>query len=623
VRFDRNVLVSVGDGTELAASLYRPDHERPAPVLISFYPYRKDDVIGSFSEHSRRSLVERGYAHLLVDVRGFGGSDGSSVESQDPRAEGRDAAAVVQWAAAQEWCDGTVGVWGVSYGGLVALAVGAERPPALRAIASIYGLQDVVREFVAPGNVRAGLGLFQREAVMLAQELSPPSFEDADGRWRAVWERRLERLRGAGPSGPHWLAHPEGEDPYWRARTIKLERIEVPAFIVGGWRDLFPSATVEAFNRIETATDLLIGPWLHVPPDLGPEPVDWIGELAGFFDLHLRGEGEARARRAQIFVDGVGGGWSEASAFPPAGVEPMRRRLGSDGGLELEPSTGVATVELRPTVGATAGLYDPLGTGLGFPLDQRPDDARSACWTGEPALAAVTLAGSAEVALDVTIDSTGPVHLTAKLTDVGPDGSSSLVATGARRIERSGCCEISLAAIAYRLAPGHRWQLALSGSDFPRAWPSPAAGRVRIALASATLSLPLAPEGSLAPWAPRRPPQQPGGNATWSLPGDPPVWRIERDSARSAITVHTAGGDRMTTPSGATMSLVTRAWATVSDNDPAGARIEAEAEIRLQLPSGVAIEVDTTVVARVDRDRYTATVRHDGSLVFDEAWERP
>ena len=155
---ERNLLVPLADGVTLAGDLYRPGSD-PAPVLISFYPYRKDDIIGSFTERQRLALVERGYAHLLVDVRGFGGSDGSSVESQDPRAEGRDAAEVVEWVARQAWCDGAVGVWGVSYGGLAALAVAAERPPALRAIASIYGLQDVAGNFVAPGDVRSALGL--------------------------------------------------------------------------------------------------------------------------------------------------------------------------------------------------------------------------------------------------------------------------------------------------------------------------------------------------------------------------------------------------------------------------------------------------------------------------------
>ena len=620
---ERNLLVPLADGVTLAGDLYRPGSD-PAPVLISFYPYRKDDIIGSFSERQRLALVERGYAHLLVDVRGFGGSDGCSVESQDPRAEGRDAAEVVEWAARQAWCDGAVGVWGVSYGGLAALAVAAERPPALRAIASIYGLQDVAGNFVAPGDVRSALGLFHREAVMLAQELTPPSFQDPQGRWSALWERRLERLRSDGPSGPHWLAHPRGDDPYWQARTIELERIDVPAFLIGGWRDLFPSATVEAFGRIATATDLLMGPWVHVPPDLGPEPVDWVAELAGFFDRHMRGgTGPAQSRRAQVFVEGVGGGWMEAPAFPPDGGTTARLYLGSSGALEEMRSAGAATIELLPTVGSAAGLYDPLGTGLGFPLDQAPDDERSQCWIGDPAGEGAILAGRPEVALEVALDSPRPAHLIAKLSDVAPDGRAALVCTGRLRIEEPGHCVVPLDAIAYRLAPGHRWQLALAGSDFPRTWPSPAAGSIRIELASACLWLPLAGGVSLRPSEPRRPQIAPADGASWSLPGDPPVWSIERDPGTAAITIRTAGGERIATPEGARLQITSRAQASVSDRDPGAARVEAEAEIRLELASGASVEVDARVVATAEREHYRGIVRQDGRVLLDEQWERP
>ena len=121
VRVERNVLIPLDDGATLAADLHVPDGPGPFPTLISFYPYRKDDVIGSFSAYTRRWFAERGYAHLLVDVRGSGGSSGRWVESMHPLPEGRDGAQVVEWAAAQQWSDGSVGIWGVSYGGLMAL----------------------------------------------------------------------------------------------------------------------------------------------------------------------------------------------------------------------------------------------------------------------------------------------------------------------------------------------------------------------------------------------------------------------------------------------------------------------------------------------------------------------
>ena len=100
---ERNVLIPLADGVTLAADLYLPDGPGPFPTLISFYPYRKDDIIGSFSAYAQRWFAERGYAHLLVDVRGSGGSAGRWVESMHPVPEGADGAQVVEWAAAQDW----------------------------------------------------------------------------------------------------------------------------------------------------------------------------------------------------------------------------------------------------------------------------------------------------------------------------------------------------------------------------------------------------------------------------------------------------------------------------------------------------------------------------------------
>ena len=74
VQEQRNLLIPLGDGASLAADLYLPVAAGPCPVLISYYPYHKDDLIGSFCEHPRRYFTQRGYANLLVDFRGLGGS---------------------------------------------------------------------------------------------------------------------------------------------------------------------------------------------------------------------------------------------------------------------------------------------------------------------------------------------------------------------------------------------------------------------------------------------------------------------------------------------------------------------------------------------------------------------
>src|ERR1700757_3204338 len=91
VRLVRNILVPLSDGITLAADLHLPEAPGPHPTLISLYPYRKDDIIGSFAAYTRHWFAQRGYAHLLVDVRGYGGSEGHRAEAFHPLEESRDA----------------------------------------------------------------------------------------------------------------------------------------------------------------------------------------------------------------------------------------------------------------------------------------------------------------------------------------------------------------------------------------------------------------------------------------------------------------------------------------------------------------------------------------------------
>ncbi|HEY5057488.1 MAG TPA: CocE/NonD family hydrolase, partial [Gaiellaceae bacterium] len=573
-RVERNILVPLGDGTRLAADLYLPEGDGAFPTLVSFYPYRKDDIIGSFSEYPRRYLVAAGYAHLLVDVRGYGGSEGDSVESMDPRPEGRDAAEVVEWAAAQQWSNGAIAVWGVSYGGLVAFAAAAERPPHLKAIAPVYGFSDIQGDAIAPGGVSWCLGRYHREVVMLAQELAPPSYQDDDGRWLDVWRGRLARVEANGPWSLRWPDHPGADDPYWRERTIELGRIDVPTLLVAGWRDLFPEVMTRAFAEIPAQCRLVVGPWLHVPPDLGPEPYDWLDELRAFFDEHVcgRAPGEQRAP-VTVFVQGVGGGWRDLERWPPAEAEAHTWHPGPARSLGAAARAGSDSYEAVASVGTAAGLLDPLGLGVGFPGDQGADDLRSLAYTGEPLEEPLTIAGSPELHVVVVVEQGGPVDLAVRLVDVHPSGAAELITSGYRNIDGGGEALVSLAATAYRLPAGHRLRLALACADFPKMWPTPQPATIRIDLAATELRVPVVADVPGKP-ASVTPPRAVAERAPWSL-GGASDWRVERALVEGTTAVTVAGGEDLHTAAGARVSMRNRATASVADAAPGGAKVEA------------------------------------------------
>ena len=233
IRLQKNLLIKMSDGVNLAADLFLPEGEGPFPTLVSYYPYHKDDLIGSMLDFPCRYFAEHGYAHLLVDLRGLGSSEGVAWEAIDPR-ENKDGAEVVEWAASQPWCDGNVGMWGISYGGVTALQSASEQPPHLKAIVPIYASVDVYSDLIYPGGCLNCLSAFGTwGSFMTAMNLMPPGYQDPEGRWQASTD---------GGEVPQWSADGDAVYYEWGRRVFKVEvarrgsglRLSSPSVLLDG-----------------------------------------------------------------------------------------------------------------------------------------------------------------------------------------------------------------------------------------------------------------------------------------------------------------------------------------------------------------------------------------------------
>src|SRR5436190_681960 len=120
------------DGAVLRADLHRPEGSAPAPVLLQRTPYNKGQTaIRAHALDPRRAALA-GYAVLVQDVRGRHTSEGDFYPFRDEAADGYD---TVEWIATQPWCDGNVGMFGVSYEAAAQWLAAIAAPPHLRAIA--------------------------------------------------------------------------------------------------------------------------------------------------------------------------------------------------------------------------------------------------------------------------------------------------------------------------------------------------------------------------------------------------------------------------------------------------------------------------------------------------------
>ncbi len=130
-----NAWIPLADGTRLGVRLWLPDgaEQRPVPVVWEYLPYRKRDGVRKRDDATALNLAPYGIAFARVDVRGTGDSDGVITDEYSP-AELRDGVECVAWLARQSWCSGSVGMRGISWGGINCLQIAAMAPPALKAI---------------------------------------------------------------------------------------------------------------------------------------------------------------------------------------------------------------------------------------------------------------------------------------------------------------------------------------------------------------------------------------------------------------------------------------------------------------------------------------------------------
>ena len=633
----RNVLIPLADGTELAGDLRVPAAGGAAPALVTYMPYHKDAMFASSFDVANDLFAQNGYAVLVVDVRGLGASGGRAGEALDAQ-EGHDAAAVIEWAAAQPWCNGRVGMWGISYGGITTFRAAAERPPALKAIVPILGCLDGYRDAMCPGGVRNCLGVVGVwGSMMLALQLMPPMWQDPEGRWRRVW---LERLEGSRPWMLPWQQHPDADD-FWADKSTEAERIEVPSFLIGGWRDIFPEAMVRAYERIAAPKKLWMGPWLHGEPDASPLcAVEYLEEMLRWWDRWLRNEdnGIDREPPVTLYVQ-EGDGWRHEAAWPIARTDVRRLELCADGGLEEGVADKPAWMRYvcDPTVGTAAGLWEPLALGLGLPLDQGEDDARSLTFTTLPLKEDWEITGDPRARLHFRVVEGDDVMLAAKLVVVHADGRASLITTGVLRAshrEGSECplpvpigedltAEIPLWTTSYLVRRGERLRLSVACADFPRFWPTPTNPVIEVGVGGTDGSwvhVPRVPATAPLP-GPDIPAADPSVERYPLVLTADPVWTLERDLAHDGVSVSTGIHLEFITPDhegGVAMHHV--ATASVRRNCPDGARVRAESELRLHTSDGREVVVTSSTDVEQRGASLRGTVEIDGKQAFQRSW---
>ena len=483
----RDVMIPMRDGTRLGANVYLPADRRPVPALVQYTPYLKDGLGGrGIVDVVQRHLARRGYAAVTLDIRGYGASEGTPVPpfAIQEATDGHDALA---WLAAQPWCDGTTGMWGVSWGGNTGLAVAATNPPSLRAIVTIHAIDDEFTGAAWPHGCRGLLvGEIDWGFRCVGLQLLPPlRFMEPD--WVERWRTRLDALDQPFPFT--WHAIPPAT---WATWQTEIERIRVPTLAVSAFHDSYPLETVEYHDRLQVPRRLLLGPWKHEHPDFAVHaPIGFEAEMARWFDHWLKGIGSAPLEPPVAWCEQPSLTWRSGPTWPPAGSALIDRFAGPDGTLvDAAPvAPGADDYRVDPTVGLAALPWDWTTGTPPAPPDISPDDHRALAWTTDRLATGLLLEGNAEVVVHVESDQPD-IPLRAWLSDVSPSGRSTLISQGWVRpthllegLLRPGEpveVVVPLNPTSYRVAAGNRRRLAVAGSHFPALVPAPANANLRV-----------------------------------------------------------------------------------------------------------------------------------------------
>jgi predicted acyl esterase len=510
IRHRINQQVRMRDGVDLLADVHHPDADGRYPALIAASPYpRQMQDLGApagFIEAGATDFwVPRGYVHVIANVRGTGGSGGTFgfFDAQ----ERQDMYDLVEWAAAQPWCNGNVGMIGISYFAMTQLEAAVEHPPHLKAIfpvaatadlydaASHHGLTSAT--FVTPFLSMMGLSsdrtdtFWRRNPVIAAARKIlntrrlHQKFATMNGEAAVTMMRGLLKL----PHSPHpwddlWLATMVKRplrDQWWEERNVLplLRDVDIPVYLGCDWENvpLHLPSTFTAWEALQHNPNVRMGilgkfgltwPW----ESLHTEALAW-------YDHWLKGADTGIMDGPPIrYVLPGADGWRTAESWPPEGVHRLWA-LRADGvlaGVEGEPGKRE---------------YLTLGAGLNRVKASPIDPPSLLTWTSAPLLEALEVVGDLELRLDASATAMDTAWMVV-LQDVSPDGSVTDVTAGwlrasLRAVDEAGsrdgvpvlpCTEavavpvgeqvayrIPLVPNARRFESGHQLQLVLTSDD--------------------------------------------------------------------------------------------------------------------------------------------------------------
>lgn len=595
MKHDMDLGIPLPDGTRLSARVWIPDSAElePVPAILEYLPYRKSDGTIDRDDTMHPWFAEEGYACLRVDRRGCGDSEGL-YDDEYSEQELQDGEEIIAWIAKQPWCNGNVGMQGISWGGFNGLQLAARRPEALKAVISIGTTVD---RFADDIHYKGGIQLGENAgwAATAGAWLSTPADPKLRPDWRETW---LNRLENAPFVAERWTAQSD-RSGYWKHGSVceSYDQFDAAVLVIGGQHDGYRNAMAAMVENASGVVQGIMGPWNHKYPHISTiEPrIDYLGLALRWWDRWLKGVENGAdhdpAYRAYV-MDSVKpdpalserpGRWIGLPEWPSPDIRTKVLGLGPGQLDHSEPFELVIETDLA--VGRASGEYFPFGFGPGeLPGDQTPDDALSLCFDGPELDDDMALIGAPEVSLRLACDKARG-QVIARLCDIRPDGTVALISLGMLNLQHRDGFDAKVPVVpgeavnisfkldqsAYRLPRGHRLRLAISNSYWPYCWPE--GETFALTVCGGSLSLPVY-EGTGQEISFDAPPPVAKRESKLLREGAEHKEWIEHEDGRIELIIGGDDGRREDQGTGLiTESAVTERW-SIMRGDPTSAEVE-------------------------------------------------
>jgi len=536
-------------------------------------------------------------------------------------------------------------MFGTSWSGFNSMMVAARRPPALRAIVVNVGTDNIYHE-----DARFPSGIFHMDDYIVSADvmlLTPPQGRDP-------FDETLLRQRFDQQPWSLTYLRQQRDGEFWR-RSLRRDRNpragEVPTMMIGAWHDPYRDAALRALEHSSGPVRAVIGPWNHSTEF--PGPAAELGRVAlEWWDHFLKGRQNGVLERPQVYAymrrpyapiitrAMMPGEWRAIDRWRKAPIITRSWALNADGSIGA--AAGAPDVHQLRMVASTG-----VAAGLGWidvAPDQRAGDATALVYESAPFGSELQILGQPVAQLVTSVD-VRRANWFVKISDVAPDGTTTLVTGGALNgAHRDSSTDLSamepgkrymlsvpLLATSWIFQPGHRLRISIANALFPAYWPSaePLTMSLAVGQGGSTFFLPvIAPQSAAAAAQAAKDigsrnmtvaeaEAAATGASTYTWNG-PVRSGFSKDDIAGTTTV--SRGYQWFSPDGEDVSVEF----TVDDDDPAHSTFVGRAFVKTEW-QGQQVELRGTTEVRSDEAafeyRHVRQLLRDGKVFREREWK--